>query len=69
MNNELDTNSITTPHHEICLQLQRHDIWNKVDWHFFGEIETEAIRALYKDPHLREGDLILTIMKDLKKNT
>lgn len=54
--NELDTNSIISPHHEICLQLQRHNIWDKVDWHFFGEIETEALRALYKDPHLREGD-------------
>jgi hypothetical protein len=41
---------INSPHHEICLKLKRDNVWDKVDWCFFGEIETEAIRALYKNP-------------------
>jgi len=47
---DLDVEHINSPHHEICLKLKRDNVWDKVDWCFFGEIETEAIRALYKNP-------------------
>ena len=35
---------------KIPKQFKRNNIWDKVDFSFYGEVETEAVRALYKNP-------------------
>ena len=50
---EVDS-TINSPHEEIPNHLKRNNIWDKADFCFFGEIDTEAIRALYKNPELTE---------------
>ena len=46
---EIDS-TINSPHEEIPKQFKRNNIWDKVDFSFYGEVDTEAIRALYKNP-------------------
>ena len=54
--NEIDPENVITPHYHICLKLQKEGVWDKVDWKFFGEVDTEAIRALYKNPEYIETE-------------
>jgi hypothetical protein len=48
--------NINSPHAEIPNHLKRQGVWDKVDFTFFGEIDTEAIRALYRNPELTSGE-------------
>ena len=43
---------LNSPHSEIVQHFLRHNLYEKLDFCFFGETETEAIRALYKNPEL-----------------
>ena len=43
-------NKINSPHSEVVEQFKRCGLYDKLDFCFFGETDTEAIRALYKNP-------------------
>ena len=63
-----DVNSkINSPHEEIPNQLRRNNLLQNLDFTFHGEIETEAVRALYKNPEYLKGEFDISKFKEFEE--
>lgn len=63
---EVDS-TINSPHEEIPKQFKRNNIWDKVDFSFYGEVETEAVRALYKNPEYNSKTFDISSFKKFEE--
>ena len=50
---------INSPHSEVVEQFKRENLYENLDFCFFGETDTEAVRALYKNPQMIDDEFDL----------